>query len=238
MSNTTHSASSHAPKPLSPHVASDADRSGVPPARALVPIRSLGASQRDQISAHLLALDERDRYLRFGYAARDEQIERYVQGLDFERDDIYAVFNRRLDLIALAHLAFAGHENDCDSCAEFGVSVACHARGRGYATRLFERAAMHARNRGVQLLFIHALSENMAMLRIARKAGAVLKRTGSETDAYLWLPPATADSQLRELLHATFADTDFHLKAQAERFQRMRRLFWQAHPTFAPAAAR
>ena len=52
----------------------------------LVPIRSLGASYRGQISQHLLTLDTHDRYLRFGFVATDEHIERYVAGLDFERD--------------------------------------------------------------------------------------------------------------------------------------------------------
>ena len=50
---------------------------------------------------------QHDRYLRFGYAATDEQIERYVDGLDFERDEIFGIYNRRLELIAMAHLAFA-----------------------------------------------------------------------------------------------------------------------------------
>ena len=190
--------------------------------RPLVPIRSLGPSQRDRIGAHLLALDERDRYLRFGYAARDEQINAYVEGLDFDRDDIYGVFNRRLQLIAMAHLAFASQQQASESCAEFGVSVVRQVRGRGYATRLFERAAMHARNEGVQLLFIHALSENTAMLRIARKAGAVLDRAGSETDAYLRLPPATMDTHLREWMEAGIAETDFQFKRQAHQLQALR----------------
>ena len=47
-----------------------------------------------------------DRYLRFGYAAADDQIRRYVERIAFERDEIFGVFNRRLDLIALAHLAY------------------------------------------------------------------------------------------------------------------------------------
>ena len=49
------------------------------PQSVVVPIRSLGPSHRQRIHNHLLALDEHDRYLRFGYAANDEQIGRYVQ---------------------------------------------------------------------------------------------------------------------------------------------------------------
>jgi hypothetical protein len=40
------------------------------------------------VLAHLLALSPADRYLRFGYAASDTQIERYVASLNFARDDI------------------------------------------------------------------------------------------------------------------------------------------------------
>ncbi|MCM2252997.1 MAG: GNAT family N-acetyltransferase [Ramlibacter sp.] len=182
-----------------------------------VPIRSLGPGHRDRIASHLLALDEHDRYLRFGYAATDEQIERYVAGLDFERDDIFGVYNRKLELIAMAHLAFS-LDPALKSCAEFGVSVAKKARGRGYGARLFDRAVMHARNEGVELLFIHALSENTAMLKIARNAGATLERAGSETDAHLRLPPATLDSRMSEILAEQLAQTDYHLKAQAKSF--------------------
>src|SRR6059058_231159 len=47
---------------------------GARASRAWVPIRSLGPRHRERITAHLVALDERSRYLRFGYAANDAQI--------------------------------------------------------------------------------------------------------------------------------------------------------------------
>ena len=76
--------------------------------------------------------------------------------------------------------------------AEFAVSVSNSARGRGYGRRLFAHAGMHARNRQVDRLFIHALSENDVMLGIARKAGARVEQIGSESEAYLrLLPPRT-----------------------------------------------
>jgi RimJ/RimL family protein N-acetyltransferase len=184
------------------------------PANRLVPIRALASRHRDRIAAHLLALDEHDRYLRFGYPANAEQIRRYVDQLDFERDDIFGIFNRRLDLIALAHLAFMFEPGQAPG-AEFAVSVSKHARGRGYGARLFERAATHARNEGVELMFIHALSENAAMIKIARKAGATLERAGSETEAYLRLPPATLDSRVTEMLEEQVAETDYTLKKRA-----------------------
>ncbi|HSV36494.1 MAG TPA: GNAT family N-acetyltransferase [Ramlibacter sp.] len=188
-----------------------------PAAPVVIPIRSLGPSHRDRIAVHLMALDEHDRFLRFGYAANDEQIQRYVAGLDFDRDEIFGVYNRKLELIAMAHLAFSQDPASL-SCAEFGVSVLKKARGRGYGGRLFDRAVMHARNEGVDMLFIHALSENTAMIRIARKSGASLERAGSETEAYLRLPPATLDSRMSELVEEQLALTDYRLKVQAKSF--------------------
>ena len=184
---------------------------------ASVPIRGLDADHRGEIVRHLLGLDLNDRYLRFGYAATDEQVRRYAEGLDFGRDTLFGIFNRRLHLIAMAHLAFSV-DPQLRSCAEFGVSVAKSSRGKGYGSRLFQRAVVHARNEGVVQLFIHALSENTAMLKIARKAGAVLERAGSETEAHLRLPPADFDSRVSELLSEQRAVTDYHLKAQAKQF--------------------
>jgi GNAT superfamily N-acetyltransferase len=186
---------------------------------SLVPIRSMGLTHTKRIATHLLALGPHDRYLRFGYAANDEQIERYVAGLNFERDEVFGVYNRRLQLIAMAHLAFSA-DPQLKSCAEFGVSVLSHARGRRYGARLFDRAVMHARNNGVGMLFVHALSENTVMLNIARKAGATIKRDGSESEAYLKLPPADLDSRVTEMVEEQIAQTDYRLKVQAKQFWR------------------
>ncbi len=179
-----------------------------------VPIRSLARRHRHRILQHLLSLGERDRYLRFGYPASDEQISKYALGLDFERDEVLGIFNRRLELIAMAHLAYAPAPQRAGkpAMAEFGVSVASKARGRGYGARLFEHAALHARNRGIETLFIHALSENAPMLKIARNAGATVERDGSESEAWLRLPPDTVSSHVGEAIERHMAELDFQFK--------------------------
>jgi len=179
---------------------------------ARVPIREIGPRYREDIIRHILALDVRDRYLRFGHAASDEQVRRYVAGIDFKRDDVFGIFNRKLELVAVAHLASAH-----DGSAEFGVSVAGHARGRGYGARLFERAAMRAVNAGVQTMYIHALSENTVMLHIARKAGARVERDGSESQAWLTLPAANFRTWFNELLTERLARVDHWIKREAVR---------------------
>lgn len=180
-------------------------------------IRRLGSRHRGRIARHLQALDERDRYLRFGYLANDAQIQAYVDTLDFERDGVFGIYNRKLELVAMAHLAHSV-DKSFDACAEFGVSVLPSVRGHGYGSKLFGRAVRHARNEGVHLMFIHALSENKAMLNIARKAGATVEHDGSEASAYLRLPPATFESQVTEMLEEQLAQTDYRLKVQAKQF--------------------
>ncbi len=183
-----------------------------------IPIRSLSPRHKPRILKHLLSLGPEDRYLRFGYPATDEQIGRYVADLNFGRDEIFGVFNRRLELVAMAHLAFSV-DPQWATCAEFGVSVASRQRGKGLGARLFKHAVMHARNEGVSMIFIHALSENVAMLKIARHAGATVQRDGSESEAYLSLPEATLDSQLSGLMQEQMAELDYQLKIQAHQFR-------------------
>jgi RimJ/RimL family protein N-acetyltransferase len=180
-----------------------------------VPIRSLSERHRPRVLAHLLSLEPHDRYLRFGYAASDTQIGRYVDLLDFHRDEVFGVFNRRLELIAMAHLAYMTDIPAERNMAEFGVSVITKARGRGYGARLFDHAVLHARNRHVDTMIIHALSENSAMLRIARNAGATVVREGGDSEARLKLPPETLVSHIEALVEGQAAELDYQLKSGA-----------------------
>lgn len=98
----------------------------------VVPIRTLKAKHRPLVLHHLLQLNDADRFLRFGYLANDAQITRYVEKLDFTRDEVFGVFNRRLQLIAMAHLGYGATPQ---AAAEFGVSVLKSARGLGLGAR-------------------------------------------------------------------------------------------------------
>lgn len=190
-------------------------------AQKLVPIRALTSRHRHRIAEHIIALPEHDRYLRFGYVATDEQVRKYVDGLDFKRDEIYGIFNRRLQLIAMAHLALASDPKN-PNCAEFGVSVSADARGKGLGTALFERAVLHARAENIDMIFIHALSENDAMLKIARKAGAEVESYGGEVEAHLRLSAQDfgdrIETAVRDAVEDGIGEVDFRLKLRALQF--------------------
>ena len=57
------------------------------------------------------------------------------------------------------------------------------------------------------------------MLKIARNAGAKVERQGSESEAWLTLPPDDFVSQVGEVMEAHAAEFDYHLKAQAKNVQ-------------------
>jgi hypothetical protein len=93
--------------------------------------------------------------------------------------------------------------------------VAVRGRGRGYGARLFDHAVLRARNRGVDTIVIHALSENVAMLKIVRNAGATLDHTGVDAEAHLRLPPENFASARAGALEQQLGELDYAFKQGA-----------------------
>jgi len=177
----------------------------------------LSAEHLKGIEDHLLSLNEQDRYLRFGYHAKEEHILNYVQGLDAKRDRLLGIFDDDHRLVAFAHLSLT-RPDEFAPCAEFGVSVDPSLRGQGVGSRLFKYACLLARNSGIRMLFIHALSENTAMINIAKRHGATLERHGSETECYVKLPLGDFNSLMIQWSSQYLNQTNLNLKEQTQRF--------------------
>jgi len=188
-------------------------------ASAVVPIGELGVSERPLFLRHLLSLGGEDRYLRFGSRLSDDAITAYVERIDFSTDTVFGVFDENLTLAAAGHFAPLPKDSPLSDAslgrtAEFGLSVGDDARRRGLGSALFRRAAAHARNLGVASLFMHCLSENLAMMRIARKAGMEIRQLHGEADAYLALEPGTVATAIEEGVERQIALFDFAVKRQ------------------------
>ena len=201
-----------------------ADRSQTAAGRPPVPVRELSSSDRERLLAHFLTLDEDDRLLRFGQIVPDRVIENYVANIDFSRDTVFGVFDDRLNLVGVGHLAYLPAEGD-KRTAEFGVSVLESARGRGVGSRLFERAAIRSRNTHVSMLYMHCLSRNSTMMHIAKKSGMKIEYAYGEADAYLSLTPADQNSIIAEMLQEQAAVFDYAVKRQARRASQMFQAF-------------
>ena len=148
-------------------------------------VQKLKGSESAEVVRHLRELSAVDRVLRFGAAANDAAIERYVGSIDFGRDALFGVFEPEATLVGLAHLALRRD----NSGAELGVSVAPHRRGGGYGYALLSVAAAHAGKLGLRKLYLHSLDDRV-MVHLARKAGMTVVRKNTEVDAHLALPPA------------------------------------------------
>jgi hypothetical protein len=61
---------------------------------------------------------------------------------------------------------------------------------------------------------MHCLTQNKAMMRIARKAGMEISFSAGEADAYVTLAPADAASVIREAMQEQIALFDFAFKQQ------------------------
>ena len=178
-------------------------------------IRELSRLDRDALERHLLLLEREDRRLRFGASLNDAALRNYVAGIDFERDALFGVFDDDLHLVGAAHLARG------DAHAELGLSVLAGHRSRGVGGALLARAHLRARNWGVRALFVHCLTENAAMMRLARRHGMQIGAHAGEADAWLRLPPADAASHFGEVFAQRVALFDYALKSHAAAGRRL-----------------
>jgi GNAT superfamily N-acetyltransferase len=181
--------------------------------------KSLSAADRGALAAHLLALSNDDRRLRFGVTASDATIRDYAAHIDFDRDAVFGFFADDLSLGGVAHVAIA------DGIAELGVSVLAGYRRRGIGSALFQRASGFARNHFIRTLFMHCLTENAAMMHIARKSGMKIVTEGGEADAHLELPPLDVGTIASEFLQERLALFDYSLKAQVLASRRLQVAF-------------
>lgn len=182
-------------------------------ARTLV--GELSRLDRDALEGHLLSLGAEDRRLRFGLALGDAALRAYAAGIDFGRDAVFSVFDDDLQLVGAAHLARS------DDGAELGLSVLPGHRGRGLGGALLERAHTHARNWGVDALFMQCLTENAAMMHLARGQGMAIVTRAGEVGATMKLPPADAASRLGAVFEQRLALFDYALKAQLKNARRL-----------------
>jgi GNAT superfamily N-acetyltransferase len=178
-------------------------------------VHRLAEAARPRLLEHFLRLDTEDIRLRFGLPLGSDAIAAYVQGINFDTDAVFGVYEDELGLAAAAHVAFGADG------AELGISVLPGYRSRGIGSALFARAVEHARNRFVTRMYMHCLSENAAMMHIARKSGMKICVDTGEAEAFLKLEPADQASLSGELMGQRLALFDYALKTQAAAMRRI-----------------
>ena len=156
--------------------------------------RPLCDIDKQSLRVHFLQLDAADRHLRFGSTLNDSAVLHYVDGIDFERDEVYAISDDAQNILGVVHIAVTGRE------AELGLSVLAAARAQGIGNALFERAVMRLRNRCVREVLVRCLHQNAAMMHLAKKYGMKIEQDGTDREARLALPAATSGTYMLEWL--------------------------------------
>jgi len=180
-----------------------------------IPIRELARADRPALLQHFRSLAKEDRRLRFGTPPSDYALRDYVARIDFDHDALFGVADEELLPLGVAHVARNGGH------AELGISVLEGHRGRGIGGALLARAHLRARNWGVRALFMHCLTENATIMRLARRQRMDIVAHGGEADAWLALPPADAASHFGEVFAQRVALFDHALKSHAAATRRL-----------------
>jgi len=175
-------------------------------------VQRLGRFQTAEMLAHFSTLPSEDLRLRFGAPMGPLALQDYVDGIDFSNDRVFGIFNRELCLVSVAHLA-VDLERDF---AELGLSVAHESRRRGHGEALLRRAATHAASLGLHRIYMHCLSENRALMGLARKAGFKIVAARGEADASKQLEETRPESIAMEIVSDRIALVDSVYKHQAK----------------------
>jgi len=167
----------------------------------------LDSTHREQLTAHLLALNREDRADRFIGTVNDDYVQRYVNGIGYARDVLIGALQERR-LIALAHAAMYLEHGELVS--EVGVSVESNLRRNGLGKRLLHAAIDAAKRFNVRRVYVIFRTGNAAMAALTRSVGGRINRQGTESSAVFeinggpHLPlRTTRNFQGAEALHAT-----------------------------------
>ena len=174
----------------------------------MMAIQRLNEAARGALLRHYLQLPPADRRLRFGASLSAEAVAEFVRGVDFIRHGVFAMHDRDLAIIGVAHIGVN------DDAAELGLSVLPTHRGAGAGSALFERATLYARNRFLSRLYMHCLEENAPIMRIARRFGMHIATARGDAESFLELPPASPASIAAEAVTEQFSLLDYLLKSQ------------------------
>ncbi len=109
--------------------------------------------------------------------------------------------------------------------AELGLSVLPAQRSLGVGSALFRRAHMYARNHGVDELYMHCLTENAAVMHMARKQGMEVVSESAEAQAWLKLPRADMASHLGMAFEQGLGIFDYELRRQLAGARRIGKAF-------------
>lgn len=146
-------------------------------------LRGLTRRDQRQHAAHLLRLSREDRRARFHVTTKDEAVEAYSRGLDWQRGLIFGLFVDGV-LRGVGELIGQGET------AEISLSVEAPWQHAGFGRTLALALILAARRTGVTEITMSFLSDNLPMRALSRDMGAVAGPLSTVIEAVKTIPPA------------------------------------------------
>jgi GNAT superfamily N-acetyltransferase len=140
-----------------------------------------------EYAEHLKQLNDHDRYTRFGYAARPENIDRMILDILYDPGN-HHIFTYYEDdhIVGFGHLAREGGD------WELAVSVAEDYQGAGIANALMSHMIAWGKTHGVEAVRMHCITDNRKIQHLAHKHGLrAVERNSSDITAQVELPRPT-----------------------------------------------
>lgn len=140
-----------------------------------------------EYARHLKNLSEADRYTRFCYNIKDENIDQFILSILYNPDD-HVLFTAEINdiIVGFGHLAREGDN------WELAVSVDGKFQGQGIANKLMDHMIIWGKTRSIHSVFMHCITQNAKIQHLARKHGLrMIERDGAEVTSRVDLPPPT-----------------------------------------------
>lgn len=155
----------------------------------------------EYIINHIDQLNERDRYLRFGYIPSRQLITEYVnQSLATvntrQRADFWFGIKQGAELVATLHVSIQ------DDVAEFAFSTAEDHRGKKLGQLLFARGYQLVTEYSIAQIYLMCLTQNAAIRHIARKFGLAVMTHGSESEGSVNIQYPISIKQVDKVKHS------------------------------------
>ena len=173
-------------------------------------IYKLQPHEFDRYKAHLLALDEESKYMRFGFHVRNETIEELCAKwqADFSNHKIFVIENDNLEVIGVAHVSLE------DETPELAFSVLKEYQKQGMGDALMKRAVEYCQNKGIKQGYMVCLASNDKIKGLARKNGILVNSEDGDSYGDITIPAPTPISYWHEYFENTVGTIDHVGKAQ------------------------
>ena len=151
-----------------------------------------------EIFDHITSLSPEDQYLRFGYAASPDNVDKYIASTmstinTRNKGDFWFGIKSGQYLAATLHVAIY------DDVAEFAFTTSTDHRGKKLGQLLFARAYQLACEFSVTKIYLSCLTKNGPVRHIAKKFGLSVYTMGTDSEASVNISYPVPLSRLNEV---------------------------------------